>query len=98
MKRDAVISRLRAHEAELRQAGIERLSVFGSVAREEAAEASDVDLVAVFDKSRRLSLLDVIRLERRLSDLIGVPVDLVEEAALKPPVRAAAQRDAVRAF
>jgi predicted nucleotidyltransferase len=45
MDRNQVIAGLRAHEAELRAAGIDSLAVFGSVARGEATGASDVDVV-----------------------------------------------------
>ncbi len=86
------------HEAELKGSGIENLALFGSRVRDDAGKQSDVDLVAAFDEAVRLSLLDIIRLERRLSDLIGAPVDLVEETALKPPVREAVAREALRAF
>ena len=54
MKREEVIARLRAHELELRQAGIVGLSLFGSTARGEAA-ANDVDLLAALDENRKLS-------------------------------------------
>jgi predicted nucleotidyltransferase len=58
MKRDEVIATLRAHEPELRAAGVVRLSLFGSAARDEARADSDIDLLAAFD-DRPLSLLDV---------------------------------------
>jgi predicted nucleotidyltransferase len=44
MERDDAITKLRAHEAELRQLGVEHLYLFGSTARGEAREDSDVDL------------------------------------------------------
>ena len=89
---------LRAHEPELRAAGIVRLSLFGSMARNEARPDSDIDLLAAFDEARRLSLLDVIGIENRLADLLGRPVDLIEEGALKPHARRSASREVVRAF
>jgi uncharacterized protein len=98
MRRDEVIATLRAHEAELRAAGVLRLSLFGSVARDEARTASDIDLLGAFDDARALSLLDVIAIENRLADLFGVPVDLVEEGTLRPRVQDSAGREIVRAF
>jgi uncharacterized protein len=92
--RERVIATLRAHEQELKSAGIFRLRLFGSVARGEAG--NDVDLVAEFD--RALSLIDLIGLENRLSGLIGRPVDLAQERVLKPRVRANVDREAVLAF
>ena len=92
MKRDEVISKLRAHEAELRAAGIVRIAVFGSVAR------GDVDLLADFDKTRHYTLLTMGRLESRLADLLGTRVDLSSPEWLKESVRNQAMREAVLAF
>jgi predicted nucleotidyltransferase len=98
MNRDAVIAALRAHEAELKAAGLVRLSLFGSTARDAAGPESDIDLLAAFDEVRPLSLLDVIRIENQLADLLGQPVDLIEEGTLKPRVRQNVDREAVRAL
>jgi predicted nucleotidyltransferase len=95
---DRVIATLRSHEPELREAGVVRLSVFGSTARGDGRPDSDIDLLASFDASRRLSLLDLVGIELRLAGLLGRPVDLVEEGTLKPRVRRSAEAEAVRAF
>jgi uncharacterized protein len=98
MNREAIIAALRAHEPELKAAGVVRLSLFGSAARGTARADSDIDLLAAFDDARPLSLLDVIRIENQIADLLGLPVDLIEEGTLKPRVRQAVDREAVRAF
>jgi uncharacterized protein len=98
MKRDEVIAALRAHEPELRAAGVVRLSLFGSTARDEAGAGSDIDLLAAFDEARALSLLDMIGIENRLADLLGQPVDLNEEGTLRPRAQQSVSREAVRAF
>ncbi len=98
MNREAVIAALRAHEPKLKAAGISRLSLFGSTARGAARPDSDIDLLATFDEARPLSLLDVIRIENQLADLLGQSVDLVEEGTLKPHVRQNVDRELVRAF
>lgn len=98
MKRDEVIATLRAHEPELRAAGVVRLSLFGSTVRNEAQADSDVDLLAAFDDARKLSLIDVIGIENRLADLLGQPVDLIEEGTLRPRAGQSVSREAVRAF
>ena len=56
---DRVIATLRAHEAELRQAGLRSLSLFGSVARGETETDSDIDLAAEFDPAARMDLLQL---------------------------------------
>jgi predicted nucleotidyltransferase len=82
----------------LRAAGVVRISLFGSTVRGEQRPDSDVDLLAAFDSSRRLSLLDVVGIERQISDVLGRPVELVEEGTLKPRVRRTVDAEAVRAF
>ena len=74
------------------------MRLHGSVARGEACEASDVDLIAEFDATKPLSLLDMVGLENRLADLLGVAVDLSQAKMLKEPVREKAAREAVFAF
>jgi uncharacterized protein len=98
MNRDKVIATLRHHEPELRAAGVVRLSVFGSTARGDRRPDSDIDLLAVFDETRRISLLDVAGIEIQLSEMLGQTVDLIEEGTLKPRVQRSVEAEAARAF
>jgi predicted nucleotidyltransferase len=98
MDRNTVIAKLREHEAEIKAAGVVRLSLFGSVARGDATTESDVDLIAEFDTTREYSLLDRVRLENLLADLLGVRVDLTPARMLKDGIREPAAREAVLAF
>ena len=98
MDKGSVIQTLRMHETELRAAGIVHLRLFGSVARGEATEKSDVDLIAEFDRSRRFTLFGMARLENQLSDLLGVKVDLSPAHSMKPRIMMRAMREAVHAF
>ena len=98
MNREQVLATLRAHEPTLKAAGVVRLSLFGSTARGDRRPDSDIDLLAAFDQTRRISLLDVAGIEIQLSELLGQPVDLIEEGTLKPRVRRTAEAEAVRAF
>ena len=98
MNRDQVIAPLREHEPELKAAGVMRLSLFGSTARGDRQPDSDIDLLAAFDESMRISLLDVAGIEIQLSELLGQKVDLVEEGTLKPRVRKSVEAEALRAF
>ena len=62
------------------------MSLFGSLARGEAKEASDIDLLVSF--SRPVSLLQMVSLERELTEALGRKVDLLTEASLSPYLRA----------
>jgi predicted nucleotidyltransferase len=98
MGRDEVITALRDHEAELRASGVVRLWLFGSAARGDQRPDSDIDLLAAFDRGRRLSLMDVVGIELHLSELLGRKVDLVEEGTLKKRIQRSVDAEAIRAF
>jgi uncharacterized protein len=98
MNSDQVIANFRQHASELKAAGVVHLRVFGSVARGETSAESDVDLLPDFDKSKRLTLVTVGRLQSGLTGLLGVNVDLSSEEWMKEPVRKRVLREAVLAF
>ena len=64
---------------------VSSLALFGSRARRQERADSDLDLLVTFD--RVPGLLRFIELEQHLSDLLGLPVDLVLRESLKPAVR-----------
>ena len=98
MRRDQALAILRAHEAELRASGVLHLRLFGSVARDEATDQSDIDILAYFDPNQRLSLWTLGGLQQQLVDLLGRDVDLVRESRLLGRVRERALNEAVLAF
>ncbi len=65
-----------------RQNDVSKVGLFGSMARGEANDQSDIDLLVEF--SRRKSLLDMVTLEDRLTEAMGRKVDLLTEAAISP--------------
>ena len=95
---DAVIAVLRVHAAELRQAGIRHVGLFGSLARGEAGADSDIDLVAELDPNARVGLFRLVGLEQRLAEILGRSVDLLPEPIEQPRLRANVERDRRSAF
>lgn len=95
---DDIIASLQAHAAELRDAGIRHLSLFGSVARGEAGPDSDIDLVVELDPEVHVTLLDLVGLEFKLGELLGRKVDLLPEPIKKPRLRANVERNRRYAF
>lgn len=75
------------------QFGARALRVFGSVARGEGDEQSDIDFLVDFEPGR--SLFDQADLLIALEDLLGMRVDVATEAALRPRVRERVLREAV---
>ena len=70
---------------------IAMVGVFGSMARGEATEQSDIDLLAKF--SKRKSLLEIVRLEREVSTALGRKVDLLTEGAISLYLRDRVKRE-----
>jgi predicted nucleotidyltransferase len=70
---------------ECRKHGVVYAGLFGSQARDEVTPESDVDVLVRFGDRR--SLIDLVRIERRIEEVIGVSVDLVTENALSPHLR-----------
>ena len=68
-----------------RRNDVSLLGLFGSTARGDATRKSDVDVMARF--SKRKSLLDLVRIEREMSDALGRKVDLLTEASISPHLR-----------
>lgn len=85
MERDEALRILRRHMEELQEYHVKSLAVFGSVARGEAGAASDVDILVEFE--RPVDLFVFLRLQRRLSEILGCRVDLATPNALHSAMR-----------
>jgi predicted nucleotidyltransferase len=73
--------------------GVSRLALFGSVARGSARADSDVDILVSFDGPATSARYFGVQFY--LEDLLGKPVDLVTEKALRPELRPFVEREAV---
>ena len=95
MNSNVVSARLREHRADLERLGVKSLALFGSVARGEACQDSDVDLLVEF--SRPVGLFHFMEVKEFLEEVLGRRVDLVTPDALKPQLREAILEEAVDA-
>jgi predicted nucleotidyltransferase len=74
---------LLAHKQELSEKyGVREIGIFGSYLREENRKNSDIDILVELEKP--MGFFKFVKLERYLSELLGVKVDLVTKNALKP--------------
>ena len=94
---------LKDHKAELRRRGVIHAAVFGSVARDQADAASDVDILIELDPTKRLGLFEYAGLKLYIAELFGVdrldgPVDVVSRKSLKEAFRDSILQDAVHTF
>ncbi|MFN3750108.1 MAG: nucleotidyltransferase family protein [Thiobacillus sp.] len=95
MKKTTALELLQDHADAMRQHfGVRHLSLFGSTVRDASRDDSDVDVLVEFDgpatSDRYFGLLFY------LEDLLGRPVDLVTDKALRPELRPHIEKEAVR--
>lgn len=97
MKCDEAIGRLRAHEAELKRLGVERLYLFGSTARGDATEGSDVDLF--FDYARgKFGVFELMDVKEYAARILGRPTDIMTRDSLHKAIRQRVEATALRVF
>ena len=94
MNRDEVLKVLRAHKEILsRRFGVVSLSLFGSAARNEMSDDGDIDILVRFDRPGTSKAYFGVQFY--LEDLLGHPVDLVTEKALRAEFRPYVEREAI---
>lgn len=98
MNREETISKLKAQEADLRKAGLSALYVFGSVARGENGPMSDIDLACDINAEAKIGLFEFAGIMIRLEEYLDIKVDLVTLGAMRPRIRARAEKDMVQVF
>jgi predicted nucleotidyltransferase len=100
MRRDTVLDIIQAHQPELEELGVVSVSLFGSVARNEATEDSDIDVaVRLVTGPHGFAYFDRLdRIESRLRELLGRQVDVVPEPAPAARIQRAIDQDRYLAF
>lgn len=94
MKRDKVIQLLQEHKAKLNELGLRSISIFGSVAQDEASSDSDIDLLV--EMAPPYTFDRYINAKFYLEDLLECQVDLVMNETLRERIRPQVERDAIR--
>jgi predicted nucleotidyltransferase len=97
MDRTAAIAKLKEHEVELKRLGVEHLYLFGSTARSEAREDSDVDLF--FDHPvGSLGLFELIDVKAAAARILGRKTDIMTRRSLHPVLRERIEASALQVF
>jgi len=95
MRRADALEKLRTHDAGIRAFGVSGLTLFGSVARDDARPDSDVDILVEFE--RPVGYFTLVRFGTYLEQILGCRVDLVTPGALTERLRERIRQEAVRA-
>ncbi len=93
MQREFIVETLKKHRQAFEKLGVERLALFGSFARDEAGEQSDIDMLVRFAGTPTSRAY--FDLQFYLEDLFGKRVDLVTDKALRPELRLWVEKDLI---
>ena len=88
---------LQENRAVLKDHHVKALYLFGSVVHGEDKAGSDVDILVEFQPDARVGLFGLARLQRRLAEILGRPVDLTTPDALHKALKDRIIKEAVRA-
>jgi predicted nucleotidyltransferase len=97
MERSEVITRLREHEAELKQLGVLHLYLFGSTARGEAREDSDVDLFFDYDEGK-LGLFELMDVKDAAARILDRKTDIMTRDSIHRVLRERIEATAIPVF
>lgn len=97
MQHDEVITKLKQHEAELRRLGVEHLYLFGSTARGEAREDSDVDLFFDYERGK-LGLFELMDVKEETTRILGRKADIMTRDSLHKVLRSRIEASALQVF
>jgi predicted nucleotidyltransferase len=97
MKTEEFASLLQENRAVLKDHHVKALYLFGSVVRGEDRPGSDVDILVEFQPEARVGLFGLAKLQRRLAEILGRPVDLTTPGALHKALKDRIIKEAVRA-
>jgi predicted nucleotidyltransferase len=89
---------LKAHAAALKTMGARALYLFGSTARGEADQQSDLDIFVDIDQASKFSLVELIQIQQFLEDELSVAVDVTTRDSLHPLMKADIEKQAVRIY
>ncbi len=98
MRRTAAIDNLKRVSIAIRERGATALYLYGSTARDEAREDSDLDLFIEYDPDNRFNAFNLVDMKVFLESELGSSVGLTTRDGLHPMLRPAIEKSAIRVF
>jgi uncharacterized protein len=98
MDKNRIIATLLENRAELERKGVLHAALFGSRARGDATEKSDIDIMIDLDPAIRLTVYDYAGIKNYIGGLFPMSVDVVNREGLRAPIRPAVLAEAIHAF
>jgi predicted nucleotidyltransferase len=97
MERSEAVARLKEHETELKRLGVLHLYLFGSTARGEARDDSDIDILFDYEEGK-FGLFDLMEVQERASCVLGRKADATTRDSIHKLLRRRIEATALRVF
>jgi predicted nucleotidyltransferase len=98
MRKHDAIRCLREHADAIKAVGATSLYLEGSTSRDEASEASDLDLFIDYDQDSEFSVIELLRIKRYLTDILQIDAEVITREGLRPLIRDEVVASAERVF
>jgi len=98
MTKNDALGKLRQHADAIKAMGATSLYVFGSVAQDQAAPDSDLDVFVDYERNGRFNAFDLVGIKLLLESELGIEVDITTRDGLHPMLQAEIERSAMRIF
>ncbi|KQV32692.1 DNA polymerase III subunit beta [Rhizobium sp. Root1203] len=98
MRKSEVVERLMSNAEAVRALGATSLYLFGSVARDEAEPASDIDVFIDYDPLGRFHAFDLISIKLMLEEKLAASVDITTRDGPHPRLRSKIEKSALQVF
>jgi len=94
MQKEDILNYLKSNqEYYYNQYGVRFIGLFGSFARDEADENSDIDILYKIEKDKKLSIFKYLKLTKQLEDFFHKKIDLIRDEKIKPQIKSYIQKD-----
>ena len=99
MTRESIINQLRTQAPAIKAQGATALYLFGSYARDQATDHSDVDVFVEYSQhdGKPFNVFDLSRIQLIIEDALGMPVDVLTRDSMVQ-IKASAEQDAIQIF
>ena len=94
MNKEEILKKLRENKEKIKEFGVKRIGVFGSFARDEAGEESDIDIIVEFEEGKK-NFDNFINLAFFLEELFGKKIDLLTSESISPYIKPYVEKEVI---
>ena len=94
MRKNEILKVIRENREKIKEFGVKRIGIFGSFARDEAGEESDIDIIVEFEEGKK-NFDNFINLAFFLEELFGKKIDLLTSESISPYIKPYVEKEVI---